>query len=261
MTGERIDALLRRHFDLWEDNHRYLDLDWRHYSRTCPPLLFIGGCSVQGTSPPIVVVSIEPLRAKHFSKQVRFAAPDIRQYRRWNLEYFAPDVFPRLAGHRAQAYWRNMAAFVSGWTGEDVDVNVPWALFARHFIEIPYVPMHAKRHVPKASARAQPVLRDVFKQRAEAVLAHWPRAVFLVLSSSVADRLRSTISGLSPVRLPAATSAFGRRFSVAVEEGRLDVVGAPRVFVRRGPLSNWTNPRREGRVELGRILRRRADPH
>src|SRR4051794_3311505 len=105
MNDSKSQALLQDHFERWTRNHRYLNLDWARYDPECPPLLFIGGgAASRRTSDsrraPIVIVSMEPLRSKHFSQQVDFARASLERYVRWNTEYF--DTFPALVGQRAQ---------------------------------------------------------------------------------------------------------------------------------------------------------------
>ena len=269
MSDGKSEALLREHFERWTRDHCYLKLDWAHYDPECPPLLFVGGgmpCrrTAAPRQAPIVIVSMEPLRSKHFSRQADFARASLEQYMRWNSEYFG--TFPPRVGERAQPYWRNLASFVSGWTAQHVDVNVPWSLFASSFIELPYVPMHADEHVPKASACAEPVLQELFARRAEAIVEQWPAAVFVVLAAQIAKRMKRTglMGETKPVPLRVSRlemHSLGAQFDVPIEHGRLRISGEPLVFVRKGPFSNWTNPKAAGREKLGRLLREFAEQH
>ena len=114
---ERCRQIQEAHFRKWSADRRYLDLDWEHCSDECPPLLFIGGSAIPQGGRLLVIVSIEPLKADHFPAQSAFAARSIENHRAWNLDFF--DRFPGLTNRpTAQPYWSNLAAFVSGWTGD-----------------------------------------------------------------------------------------------------------------------------------------------
>jgi hypothetical protein len=207
----------------------------------------------------LVVVSFEPLKSRHFEAQRAFASASLENYLAWNLDYF--HTFPRITGTRtAQPYWSNLAAFVSGWAGRPCDAKRPWPLLRESMLEVPYIPMHAKRHVPAVARRAVAALRPLFVERVSAIIETWPAASFVVLGAAVEDRLAEAglVGRRSLVRLWKSAeipTTFGRQYGVAVSKARLEVSSRPRVFLRRGPFSQFTNPRAPGREELGRRLR------
>jgi hypothetical protein len=89
---ERFRHIQGTHFRRWSADRRYLDLDWGHYSDAPPPLLFIGGSAIPEGGHPVVIVSIEPLKADHFPAQCAFAGRSLDDYHAWNLDFF--DRFP-----------------------------------------------------------------------------------------------------------------------------------------------------------------------
>ena len=264
MNHDGLERILKREFGCWRRDPRALGLDWTHYDPECPPLLVIGGRTIEASASPLVIVSIEPLKATHFSHQVAFVGVDFAHYVRWNLDYFEMDVFPAIAGASAQPYWRSIADFVAGWASVTVDRTVPWPLLSGHLIELPYIPVHAKSHLPRASAGADDVLCKLLVERVEAVTAAWQKATFVVLSAAIGDRLQRAglLCSLEPVPLQQSkrsSDKWGKRFDVPISRGRIAVLGEPLVFVRRGPFANWTNPKLEGRAELGSRLRAIVD--
>ncbi len=270
-----FDALLDSEFEAWErEPTKYLGLTWSKtrdgeggYSPLCPPLLFIGGGSRLDTERPLVIVSLEPLlSSKHFESQCK-VAKEREDYRRWNLEYF--DAFPELTKNaRPQAYWRNLVRFVEGWSGARcTDPNRPWAFLGANMMELPFIPMHARRHVPAASAGPATVqgLSRLFAERTRLIRQRSPGAVLVVLAAAVRHRLdrQGLVQSIEPVSLQSSAARaadFGKHFAVPIYRGVLNPHGMP-AFLRHGPFSNWTNPTSDGRYAIGQRLREVADEH
>ncbi|WP_438041533.1 hypothetical protein [Sorangium sp. So ce128] len=253
-----ITTLLRDQFDRWKSDPKHLGLDWGYYSPDCPPLLFIGGGGVAARAVPLITVSIEPLRTHHFEAQIAQAAPSVRPYIDWNWSYF--DVFPRVVSGVVQPYWRNMVEFGEGWSSARIDPTSPWASFRDFMIELPYIPMHACEHVPRASRAAGDALKDLFVARVEALVKIWPDATFVVLASAVRRQLEraNLLDDLRPLVLSVSAAergSYGNAFATRVAVGTLATGARPRVIVRHGPFSRQYNPRPEGRRELGRRFR------
>lgn len=254
--AQALHALLRKHFSAWRRHRGYLGVSTHHYNVNCPPLLFVGGAHVAENAEPLVVVSIEPLQTWHFNQQSTYASDSLACFTEWNLNFFRR--FPQLTRPSPQRYWRAMSDFVEGWADSKADRCAPWPLFERTLIELPYVPMHARRHDPAASRSASPALRELFAERAALIVHRWPGARFVVLSARIADELHDAGLVLDPHPMKIRRVAtFGTGFTVPVEAAYLKLDGdpRPRLLLRRGPFSYMHNPNRAGRHALGRRLR------
>ncbi|WP_437775700.1 hypothetical protein [Sorangium sp. So ce1097] len=253
-----VTTLLRDQFYRWTSDPKHLGLEWAHCSPEWPPLLFLGGRGVAAETVPLITVSIEPLRTHHFEAQTAQAAPSVEAYVDWNWSYF--NVFPRVVGGVVQPYWRNMVEFGEGWSSGRIALASPWSSFGAFMIELPYVPMHTPRHVPRACRAAHDALNHLFVARADALVDVWPDAMFVVLASAVRRQLERAklLDDLRPLNLrmsPAERDLYGNGLTTPVLVGRLVTRTRPRVVVRNGPFSRHANPRPEGRRELGRRFR------
>lgn len=252
---ESVQSLLYTHYERWTRAPRALSLDWGHYASACPPLLVIGGSGIQPCGSPLIVVSIEPLTSYHFETQADFASRSFEHYTGWTWGYF--DVFPRLVNGRVQQYWGNLAAFAAGFSGLEIDRRDPWEHFGSVLVELPYVPMHASSHRAAAWRGARQALRDLFVTRVDILSEIWPQATFVVLTAGVRHELEHAglLEELTQLDLDTTTregTTYGRGFATPMASGRLATRTRPRVVVRSGPFSRYTNPREEGRRELGR---------
>ena len=251
--------MLHAAFEAWTEDHNYLGLDADHYDLACPPLLFVGGDAVPEGTSPLVLISIEPLKSNHFQAQAGYAGANVENYVDWNLNLYRrlPDLAP---DPRPQAYFRNLDDFVAGWAGIEEIPNPAWDLFSGAMLELPYVPMHARRHDYGAIEAAHDVLAELLRQRLELVTTRWPEAMLVALGN-FPDRLADggLLGPAEPVDhvLAGATEAVHgvHYFDVPWERRSLTAAPARSLLIRRGPFSNWQNPRAAGRHALGSWVR------
>jgi hypothetical protein len=245
----------------WTNEPAYLRLG-EEYLTDCPPLWIIGGQNVADSATPLVLISLEPLQnPAHYAKQVAFASVSPESYQRWQLEYF--EEFPRLAGEMPQAYWKAIGHLVSGFAN-DLRGSFCWDVLDQHYVELPFVPLHAKRHRRAQFSAAAEQLKHQLFARLQLVVKRWPTSIFLAAGAAVADALGCTREVYAtaetldlPRESPSFIEAYGARFfwkpiakhRVMCGESRLNV------FVRRAPFSQGHQPRAAGLRKLGELLR------
>jgi hypothetical protein len=254
-----LESFIRDHWRLWSANHDYLGLG-DHWNTTCPPLWFLGG-NRESASPPLVVISLEPLETHHFGLQRDFASQSEEQYLKWQLDFFRE--FPRLTEQEQnpQRYWSTLHALVAGYAG--VTNEFRWEDYLLHCLEIPLVPLHAEAHGNIKHVRD--MVRGHLQRRMRIIGQVWPRTVFVALGSAptsvIADDTTLCGSLDLPVQDAEAQDQFGDRFWEPIEMRKFH---APELencllFCRRAPFAQGWSPRHEGRYRLGALIRERRD--
>jgi hypothetical protein len=222
---------------------------------------FMGGRHISSGGRPLVVLSLEPLVADHYPRQIAFATQGFNAYTRWQLDYF--DVFPtpQLAGIGPQPYWAMMFHLVAGFVGASPEFD--WRTFRDAYIEIPLVPLHAPHHENRAFRKAADVVKELLHERLRLVTAHWPDVVVFCAGAPVADGL-PPVPGVADEPLDIAGEAQARRddfgnalFTKPIVRRTVDIGKGKvvTVFVRRAPFAQGHQPTQEGLRFLGKMLR------
>jgi hypothetical protein len=261
-----MDAIVEREWNKWDVARGYLGIG-AHYSTNCPPLLFIGGDTVAPTARPLVVLSLEPLiDDRHFSQQCAFAAQSSQHSRQWQLDYFNIFPTPAMAGPRPQAYWSAMFWLIAGWssTAPSPPPAFSWEVLASHYLEIPFIPLHAESHSPASFRPALASLGTLATERVALVRERWPNAVFLALGAVSCDHVLPALLGpgaaASSVGMPARTAVSQASFGAQLwKPVKRQILPSGEVFFsRRAPLAQGHQPKQAGIYELGRRLRAAA---
>lgn len=258
-----MDEFLTQHWQSWSANNAYLGIG-PHYNTECPPLMIMRGHN-EVAARPLVGISLEPLLSWHFPQQ-QAQSGNLHGYMAWNLDYF--NVFPALANAQPpnppQAYWSNLYDFVAGWAHVPADVGFSWQVFARNYVELPLVPLHAPRHNHAAVTAALPALVPLLIERISLVRTEWPEAGFVLLGS-IARRLLPIIAAdpgqlvVPPPHTPESEELYGTRLWAPpmLSATLAPALGPPpsSLFYRTAPFAQGHIPRGPGRRCLGVALR------
>jgi hypothetical protein len=260
-----MQAILDREFARWSQApDRYLELPADLFCMQCPPMLCIGGQSLEKERRGLLIVSLEPLKdPRTFEKQLNFIEHHgIESYRQWQLSFFS--VFPELIAPRSStAYWGDMGALVRGWAGEPEAETPPWKVLSDTFIEVPLIPMHARTHTQLGvlPLAAQVAVRLLFRERLQRALDTFQPAALLALGVDAANETLAALQisetqgtvSLLPYEptFGRARARYERAIEIAVSPGASKLV-----FLRRAPITNWHRPNRAGIYAIGASLRR-----
>ena len=262
-----MTLLVRREFAKWRDDQSdYLGLpyDLEHYTRECPPLLFIGGKDINSEVPCLVVLSLEPLlNCRTFSAQKEFVlhdrSHDGSNYLSWQFDYFRK--FPVITGAlKLTPYWRTMTSLVCGWCKHQCDpANLAsWDLLAANLIEIPLVPMHAKKHPKHELSKCA---KTLLFERLAAVKKACSSIAILALGDDcvkVAQEAMGLASGGTPVSLEDYQPTFGKTRRNYEREIKFLAPSHdhPAIYLRTAPFANGHQPSRFGIAAIGRSIRK-----
>lgn len=256
-----IQDFVQEHWGRWSAKHDYLGFP-RHWDPRCPPLWFIGG-NRDPTTPPLVIISLEPLRTRHFDDERYFASRSEKNYHKWQLDFFAE--FPRLTEqeNRPQRYWSTLHAFVAGYAGVKNDFQ--WSNYARNCIELPLVPLHSDRH--RSTGRFRDVVRGYLIERMRIIAQTWPRTAFVTLGRGPTERLTEGNDTTSCCQLDLRGESgelheeLGDRFLEPVEVRRFTTSDLKTclLFCRRSPFAQGWSPKVDGRYKLGELIRKKRD--